>query len=104
MFPAQKTGGSFPDPDRVLGIEPCSPGGELETPTIGLLILDVGVGPYDQEPPDDGNTEGAENLAEDDGIRIIAAVRKRRFVPVVFYTGLVYKVRGMESPVALRLP
>ena len=73
--------------------------GELETRRIDLLILDVRVGPYDQERPDDGNTEGAENLVEEEGIRIIAAVRARRFVPVVFYTGLDYKVRAMESPV-----
>ena len=72
---------------------------ELESRRIDLLILDVRVGPYDQDPPDDGNTEDAENLAEEEGIRIIAAVRERRFVPVVFYTGLDYKVRAMESPV-----
>ena len=73
--------------------------GELESRRIDLLILDVRVGPYGEEPPDDGNTEDAENLAEEEGIRIIAAVRERRFVPVVFYTGLDYKVRAMESPV-----
>ena len=72
---------------------------ELETRRIDLLILDVRVGPHDQEPPDDENTEGSEDLAEEEGIRIIAAVRERRFVPVVFYTGLDYKVRAMESPV-----
>ncbi len=27
------------------------------------------------------------------------AVRQRRFVPIVFYTGLDYKVRDLESPV-----
>lgn len=104
MFPAQKIGRSIPDPDRVLGIEPCSPGGELETRRIDLLILGVRVGPYDQDPPDDGSTEGVENLAEEEGIRIIAAVRERRFVPLAFYTGLNYNVRAMESPVAVRLP
>ena len=72
---------------------------ELETRRIDLLILDVRVGPYDQEHQDDGNTKDAENSVEEEGIRIIAAVRARRFVPVVFYTGLDYKVRAMESPV-----
>ena len=64
--------------------------GELESRRIDLLILDVRVGPYGQEPPD---------FVEEEGVRIINAVRERRFVPVVFYTGLDYKVRSMESPV-----
>ena len=68
--------------------------GELESRRIDLLILDVRVGPHDQNPPED-----ADNLVEEEGVRIINAVRERRFVPVVFYTGLDYKVRAMESPV-----
>lgn len=72
---------------------------ELESRRIDLLILDVRVGPYDQELPEDGTTEDAGNPTEEEGVRIINAVRERRFVPVVFYTGLDYKVRAMESPV-----
>ncbi len=67
---------------------------ELESRRIDLLILDVRVGPHDQNSP-----EGAGNVVEEEGVRIIEAVRERRFVPVVFYTGLDYKVRAMESPV-----
>lgn len=69
-------------------------------PTIDLLILNARVGPYDQDPPDDGSIEDVENLAEEEGIRTIAAVHERRFVPVVFHMGLVRKVGAMESPVA----
>ncbi len=73
--------------------------GELESRRIDLLILDVRVGPYDQEPTEDGRTADTGNTMEEAGVRIINAVRERRFVPVVFYTGLDYKVRDMESPV-----
>ena len=68
--------------------------GELESRRIDLLILDVRVGSHDPDPSED-----AGNLVEEEGVRIINAVRERRFVPVVFYTGLAYKVREMESPV-----
>ena len=67
---------------------------ELESRRIDLLILDVRVGPHDHDSPED-----AGNVEEEEGVRIIEAVRERRFVPVVFYTGLDYKVRDMESPV-----
>ena len=62
---------------------------ELESRRIDLLILDVRMGPHDQDSLE----------VDEEGVRIIEAVRERRFVPIVFYTGLPEKVRGMESQV-----
>lgn len=70
---------------------------ELESRRIDLLILDVRVGPYDQDAA--GETKLEEEASLEEGIKILDAVRERRFVPVVFYTGLAYKVRPLESPV-----
>jgi len=72
---------------------------EMEARRIDLLILDVRLGPHDQDQLQGGMTKDVANIAEEAGIRIIEAVRVRRFVPVVFYTGLDYKVRDMKSPV-----
>ena len=59
---------------------------ELEARRFDLLILDVRLGPHD------------EVREEEVGIMTLEAIRQRRFVPVVFYTGLPRLVRDMEMP------
>ena len=71
---------------------------ELESRRIDVLILDVRVGPYDEDTTEETKPEDESGLVEE-GVRVLDAVRQRRFVPVVFYTGLDYKVRDLESPV-----
>ncbi len=71
---------------------------ELESRRIDVLILDVRVGPYDEYTEEDTKPEDEAGLVEE-GVRVLNAVRQRRFVPIVFYTGLDYKVRDLESPV-----
>jgi len=59
---------------------------ELEARRFDLLILDVRLGPYD------------EVREEEAGITTLEAIRQRRFVPVVFYTGLPRLVQALETP------
>jgi CheY-like chemotaxis protein len=60
--------------------------GVLETHRIDLLILDVRL----------GSQEGTQE--EEAGTAILAAVREKRFVPVVFYTALPNLVRHLATP------
>lgn len=59
---------------------------ELEARRFDLLILDVRRGPHEQE------------LAEEAGIMTLETIRQRRFVPIVFYSGLPNLVRHLETP------
>jgi CheY-like chemotaxis protein len=59
---------------------------ELEVRRFDLLILDVRLGPYSGLPD------------EEAGITTLQAIRQRRFIPVVFYTGLPHLVRHLEIP------
>jgi hypothetical protein len=59
---------------------------ELEVRRFGLLLLDVQLGPYSGTPD------------EEAGITTLQAIRQRRFVPVVFYTGLPHLVRHLATP------
>ncbi len=61
----------------------------LELRRFDLMILDVrlgGHGPED-EPPD-----------EEEGVRTLSEIRSRRFLPVVFWTGLPGKVDHLADP------
>lgn len=58
---------------------------ELEARRYDLVILDVRVGRHDIELP------------EEAGIQALHAIQQRRFVPVVFYTGLPNLVRELVS-------
>ncbi len=60
--------------------------GELEARRYDLVILDVRVGRHDIEPP------------EEAGIQALQAIQQRRFVPVIFYTGLPHLVQELKSP------
>lgn len=74
----------FPDVETV-----CDFGEALslvEARRIDLLLLDVRVGPHDQA------------VGEEAGTGLLDAIRQRRFVPVVFYTGLPRLVRHLETP------
>src|SRR5574341_1420355 len=59
---------------------------ELEVQRFDLLILDVRLGPHSITPD------------EEAGIRTLQAIQQRRFIPVVFYTGLPHLVRDLETP------
>lgn len=58
----------------------------LQTRHIDLLILDVRLGSHFGEKE------------EEAGVITLEAVKKRRFVPVVFYTGLPHVVRHLATP------
>lgn len=58
----------------------------LETQRFDLVILDVRLGSHD---------EAAKQ--EEAGTRTLEAIRQRRFVPIVFYTGLPHLVRHLET-------
>lgn len=60
---------------------------ELEVHRVDLLMLDVRLGPHE------------ETREEEAGITTLEAVRKRCFVPVVFYTALPHRVRELGTPV-----
>jgi CheY-like chemotaxis protein len=63
--------------------------GYLETHRVDLVILDVRLGGY--EPPD--------TAPEDEqGVRTLGEIRARRFVPIVFWTGLPEQARHLEDP------
>jgi CheY-like chemotaxis protein len=61
----------------------------LETRRFDLVILDVRLGGYEPQdtPPD-----------EEEGVRTLQEIRRRRFVPVVFWTGLPERARHLEDP------
>jgi CheY-like chemotaxis protein len=59
----------------------------LESHRFDVVILDVRLGPYDLAQ------EG-----EEAGTRALSAIRQRRFVPVVFYTGLPHLVQHLQTP------
>jgi CheY-like chemotaxis protein len=59
---------------------------ELETYRFDLLILDVRLGPHSITPD------------EEAGITTLQAIQQRRFIPVVFYTGLPNLVRHLVTP------
>jgi CheY-like chemotaxis protein len=53
---------------------------ELEVQRFDLLILDIRLGPHRSTPN------------EEAGITTLQAMRQRRFIPVVFYTGLPHPI------------
>ena len=59
---------------------------ELEVRRFDLLILDVHLGPYSSMSD------------EEIGITTLQDIQQRRFVPVVFYTGLPHLVRHLVTP------
>jgi CheY-like chemotaxis protein len=59
---------------------------ELEARRYDLVILDVRVGRHDVVVPDEA------------GILALQAIKQRRFVPLIFYTGLPHLVQGLISP------
>src|SRR6266446_8199986 len=59
---------------------------ELEVHHFDLLILDVRLGPYSSTPD------------EEAGIMTLQAIQQRRFIPVIFYTGLPHLVRHLMTP------
>jgi len=59
---------------------------KLETAQYDLVILDVRLGPWEEEPE------------EEEGIKTLEAIKARCFIPVIFYTGLPHKVRYLETP------
>ena len=61
----------------------------LESHRFDLVILDVRLGGYE---PQDTSPE------EEEGVRTLDQIRGRRFVPVVFWTGLPERVRHLEGP------
>ena len=58
----------------------------LETRRFDVLILDVRLGSWREMPEQEA------------GVATLEAIRARRFVPVVFYTGLPHLVRHLQSP------
>lgn len=58
----------------------------LEARRFDLLILDVHLGPYDQM------------REEEAGVKTLEAIQQRRFVPIVFYTGLPHLVQALQTP------
>lgn len=62
--------------------------GRLEAERFDLVILDVRLG------------EGVD--ADDDaGLRVVADIQERRFVPIVFYTAIPHHVSHLKSPLVL---
>ncbi len=61
----------------------------LEARRFDLVILDVRLGGYE---PQDTLPE------EEQGVRTLEEIRQRRFVPVVFWTGLPERARHLEDP------
>jgi CheY-like chemotaxis protein len=59
---------------------------ELEVHRFDLLILDVRLGPHSITPD------------EEAGTTTLQAIQQRRFIPVVFYTGLPHLVRHLVTP------
>lgn len=65
----------------------------LKTERFDLVTLDVH-GSNDPDPLQDDGAHG-----EQEGLRVLAELRKVRFVPVVFYTGYADKIKSLESGV-----
>jgi len=61
----------------------------LEAQRFDLVILDVRLGRHDaaDSPPD-----------EEEGVRVLEEIKARRFVPIIFWTGLPNLVRDLETP------
>jgi CheY-like chemotaxis protein len=82
--------GEIIPPDDRLRVETLNDFGdalnELEIRRFDLLILDVRLGPHSSMPD------------EEAGITTLQAIRQRRFIPVVFYTGLPHLVRHLVTP------
>lgn len=64
----------------------------LEQQRFDLVILDVRLGGHDEQDL---------TPAEEEGVRTLAEIRQRRFVPIVFWTGLPGKVRDLAGPLVL---
>jgi CheY-like chemotaxis protein len=64
----------------------------LEERRFDLMILDVRLGSYEEE-----------NIApeEEEGSRVLGQIVDRRFLPVIFWTGLPRKVEHLSSPLVL---
>lgn len=60
--------------------------GKLESSRYDLVILDIRLGPLDEQ------------REEEAGITTLELIKSRRFVPVIFYTALPQKVRHLETP------
>jgi CheY-like chemotaxis protein len=82
--------GEFISPDNHMRVETLNDFSaalnELEVRRFDLLILDVRLGPYSGVPD------------EEAGITTLQAIQQRRFVPVVFYTGLPHLVSHWVTP------
>jgi CheY-like chemotaxis protein len=61
----------------------------LEKQRFDLLILDVRLGGHEN---DDAAPE------EEEGVRTLAAIKARRFLPIIFWTGLPRKVEDLTGP------
>ena len=58
----------------------------LESYNYDLLVLDVRLGPHEEE------------REEEEGIKVLESIKARCFIPVIFYTGLPQKVRDLQTP------
>jgi CheY-like chemotaxis protein len=58
----------------------------LEASQFDLIILDVRLGSHEEE------------REEEEGIKVLEAIKTRCFIPVIFYTGLPQKVRDLQTP------
>ncbi|MFC1897178.1 hypothetical protein ACFLX8_01210 [Chloroflexota bacterium] len=58
----------------------------LESYNYDLIVLDVRLGPLEEERKDE------------EGIKVLESIKARRFLPVIFYTGLPHKVANLETP------
>jgi CheY-like chemotaxis protein len=63
---------------------------ELEAVRFDLVVLDVRLGGH--EP------EAVATPEEEAGVKVLTEIRTRRFVPIIFYTGLPAEVRHLEGP------
>lgn len=61
----------------------------LEAERFDLVILDVRLGPLDEE---------GISVEEEAGVRTLADIRSRRFVPIIFWTGLPGRVEHLGGP------
>lgn len=59
---------------------------KLESGHFDFVVLDVRRGPHNVE------------REEEEGIKVLESIKARCFIPVIFYTGLPYKVADLETP------